>query len=425
MSLHKQIFIAIVLAVIIGGLTSSQTTIFSVPLIDIHGFFGTLYLNLLKMVVIPLVSSSIICGVANLVKSNSFSQLGSRTIIFYMATCAMAIMLGLIAMNLFEPGKMASIDVNSQTEQQQQDLDKVLKKVEDKGSGDIVGVFLRMVPANIVEAMSADKLLGIIFFCIVFGVFLGKLRTKEADTIFNFWKGVNDLMINMTVWVIKFAPFGVYALIAKNVALTGFASFLSVFEFFIIVAICLAIHLFVTLSLTVKFFTGVSPIKHLKAMADPLVSAFSTSSSSATIPITMRAVQDVNVSKNVSSCLIPLGATVNMDGTALYECMAVMFIAQCYGVDLSISAQIVIVISALLTSIGVAGIPAGSLVAITIILTTVGLPLEGIALLLITDRFLDMMRTTVNVYGDTCAATVVASLMGEKVYPDNNSEAKS
>jgi Na+/H+-dicarboxylate symporter len=216
-------------------------------------------------------------------------------------------------------------------------------------------------------------------------------------------------MMKITMWIMTFAPYGVFGLVARTIAATGFAGFAPMLAFFITVVLGLALHFTVVLPLLLRFVAGINPYKHMRAMAPALLTAFSSASSSATTPLTMECVNlKVGVSERTTSFVIPLGATVNMDGTALYECVAAIFLAQAYGLELTFATQFTVVLLALLTSIGVAGIPAASLVAITVILTAIGLPVEAIGLLLVTDRVLDMMRTAVNVYSDSCCAVIVA-----------------
>ena len=229
-----------------------------------------------------------------------------------------------------------------------------------------------------------------------------------------FWRGMNDVMLMMTDWVMKFAPVGVFALVAKVVMTTGLSAFVPLLCFFTEVVVALMLHSMVVLP-TVLFLAGINPLSFARAMAPAILMAFSTASSSATLPLTMECVQDkVGVSRRVTSFTLPLGATVNMDGTALYECVAALFIAEAYGVHLGFAQQFLVVVIALLTSIGVAGIPAASLVAITLILTTIGLPLEAVGLILAVDRVLDMARTAVNVFSDSTAAVVIARSEGEQ-----------
>ena len=244
---------------------------------------------------------------------------------------------------------------------------------------------------------------------------------ENAGVLTGFWQGMSDTMMALTMWIMKFAPIGVFGLVAKTVADTGFSAFQPLLVFFMTVVLALAVHVFVTIPVLVMVLGKLHPRAFFTGIAPAMLTAFSTASSSATLPVTMECLQkNIGVSKRVSSFVLPLGATVNMDGTALYECVAAMFIAQAYGVELSFASQMMIVVLALMTSIGVAGIPAASLVAISIILGAVGLPMEGIGLLLVTDRILDMMRTSANVLGDCSGAVVVATLENETRQPSTD-----
>jgi Na+/H+-dicarboxylate symporter len=292
----------------------------------------------------------------------------------------------------------------------------VTKAVGDRDASDIVNVFLRMIPENVV-ASAADNgdVLALIVFSLLFGWFMTRVGDEHARPLLAFWRGVSEVMIRMTEWVMKFAPIGIFCLIARVVAKTGFGATLPLVLFSACVVAGLAIHMFLTMPLLMRLLTGVNPWRVFPAMAPALLTAFSTASSSATVPLTLDCAEKrAGVSPRVASFVIPLGATVNMNGTALYECAAVLFLAQAYGVELGLAAQLTVVVLALLTSIGVAGIPAASLVAITVILGSLGLPQEGIAVLLVFDRVLDMCRTTVNVHGDACTAIMVARLEGER-----------
>jgi Na+/H+-dicarboxylate symporter len=233
--------------------------------------------------------------------------------------------------------------------------------------------------------------------------------------MYKFWDGVFHVMMRMTEWIMLFAPIGVFGLVAKVVAETGFAAAGPLALFAVTTLAALVIHAAITLPLFLKVFGHVRPYKIFPAMAPAMLTAFSTASSSATLPVTMECVENnAGVSNKISSFVLPLGATVNMNGTALYECTAAMFLAQAYGLDLTFGMQFTIVVIALLTSIGVAGVPAASLVAIAIILAAIGLPVEAIGVLMVFDRILDMVRTSVNVFGDACAAVIVARMDGEK-----------
>ena len=400
--LHHQVFLAIIIATVMGLALGDQSKILGIEWLSIYGFFGTLFLNALKMIVVPLIMSSIICGVANLAGQEGLGRIGGKTIGFYLLSGLLAVILGLLIVNLIAPGL---IDGQPAGEQLRLTIDAdevsmLTEKVAGRGTGDIVEIFLRMVPPNIISAAANGQMLGLIFFSIIFAIFMSKIETKLADSMKSFWQGLLETMMLMTTWILKFAPLGVWGLVAKTVATTGFTAFQPVLLFFIAVVLSLGIHMVVTLSIMLKVMGNINPLKHMRAMIPALLTAFSTASSSSTLPVTIRSVQGEGVSNKTTSFVLPLGATVNMNGTALYECMAAIFIAQAYGLELTFSTQFLIVITALLTSIGVAGIPAASLVAISVILTAVGLPLEGLGLLLITDRVLDMLRTSVNVYSD-------------------------
>ena len=415
--LHYQVLAAIILATLMGLWTGQDAAILGVKFYDIYSFVGTLFLNALKMVVVPLVMASIICGVSNFGTGEGLGRLGAKTIGFYLFTCLLAVLLGLIVINIVGPGyidgKPAGEQLNLNVASEQ--VSTLVDKVANRGTGDIVAVFLRMVPTNVFAAAAEGQMLGLIFFSIVFAIFMMRIATPLSEVLRNFWQAVFDTMMLITMWVMRFAPYGVFGLVAKTVAATGFSAFAPVFYFFASVLFCLVFHTLITQSIILKLVAGINPLKHLAVMSPALLTSFSTASSSATLPVTIECVKKAGVSNKISSFVLPLGATVNMNGTALYECMAAMFIAQAYGLDISFTTQVIVVMTALLTSIGVAGIPSASLVAISVILTAIGLPLEGLGLLLITDRVLDMLRTSVNVYGDSCGAVVIARTEGESL----------
>lgn len=414
LKLHWQIIIALVLAVIVGSLTGKEAGLFGVSFYAIFQFVGKLFLNALKMLIVPLIVSSIIVGIAGIGSSSALGRLGGKTLLYYMTTSLIAILIGLALVNMVSPGIVdgqPAKDLIGLTG----DTASIKAKVEGRGAGDIAEVFLRMVPTNIISAGAKGQMLGLIFFSLLFGFFLTKVQEAYAESLFNFWQGVYEVMMQMTNWVMKFAPIGVFALVAKVVATTGFDAFKPLAMFFFTVLAALLIHFLVVMPVILAGLGRVNPLRHYRAMAPALFTAFSTSSSSATLPMTIECVeQNAGVSNRTSSFVLPLGATINMDGTALYECVAAMFIAQAYGIELNFATQFTIVLVALLTSIGVAGIPSASLVAISLILATVGLPVEGIGLILAVDRVLDMCRTTVNVFSDSCGAVVIARSEGEQ-----------
>jgi Na+/H+-dicarboxylate symporter len=419
LALHWQILIALVLAVLVGAFLDPATTLLGISLNSVFNFVGTLFLNALKMLIVPLIMSSIIVGMME-IQPEALGRLGYKTLIYYAASSLVAILIGLLVVNMLQPG-IADGEPVREMVGLSADTGDVIERVEGKGSGDLAEVFIRMIPENIVSAAAQGKMLGLIFFSLLFGFFISRVKGKPGETLKNFWNGLLDVMMQMTEWVMLFAPIGVFALVAKVLMASGLDAFKPLAVFFITVLIALAIHLLLVMPAVLKLIARVSPAAHFRAMMPALLTAFSTSSSSATLPITIDCVETrAGVSNRVSGFTLPLGATVNMDGTALYECVAAMFIAQAYGLSLDVTTQFTVVLIALLTSIGVAGIPSASLVAITIILAAIGLPVEAIGMILVVDRVLDMCRTAVNVFSDSVAAVTIARLEGERTKLINN-----
>lgn len=416
MKLHWQILIAIAAAAVVGSFVSQSAGIGSITFYSVFEFLGTLFLNALKMIVVPLIIASIICGVASAGTGESVSRMGGKTIGFYLLSSFLAIMMGLVMVNLTQPGIVDGQPAGAQLNlSSPEELEANLKMIEGRDTGDIAEVFLRMVPTNVIAAAADGQMLGLIFFSLLFGFFMMRIPRQRGQVLQDFWQGVFEVMMLITMLVMRFAPVGVFALVAKTIMATGFSAFVPLAVFFFTVVVALALHTFVTMALLLKYLGKVNPMLHYRAMFPAMLTAFSTASSSATLPLTIECVEkNAGVSNRTTSFVLPLGATINMDGTALYECVAALFIAQAYGLDLSFSQQFLVVVVALLTSVGVAGIPAASLVAISVILTAIGLPLEGIGLLLVTDRVLDMLRTAVNVFSDSCCAVIIARSQGEQ-----------
>lgn len=420
---HWKILLALLFAVIAGYIAGKDAAIFGVSFNQIFAFIGALFLQALKMLIVPLVFSSIIVGVANLGSGPDIGRLGGKTLVFYLSSSLLAIIIGLLVVNYVEPGILDGEPVKDKIGLQVESS-SFSEKVEGRGAGDIVDVFLRMIPTNIVAAAANGQMLGLIFFSLLFGYFINSIGTDLVTTQKNFWNGIFETMMKITELVMRFAPLGVFGLVAKVVSDIDPSGnpekFFNLIEtlglFALSVFSALLIHALITLPLILKYVGGVSnPYRHHRAMSPALLTAFSTASSSATLPVTMDCVEkNAGVSNKTSSFVLPLGATINMDGTALYECVAAIFIAQAYGLDLSFAQQFTIVLVALLTSIGVAGIPSASLVAITIILAAIGLPMEAVGLIIAVDRVLDMCRTSINIFSDSCAAVVIAKLQGEK-----------
>lgn len=423
LKLHWQILIAILVGMLAGWLTGESGALLGVTAYSVYDFVGTLFINALKMLIVPLISSSIIVGVAGIGSSGNLGRLGGKTLGFYLLTTFLAVLLGLFLMNIFRPGIVDGepagmlLALDTPTQELSADL-------EARGVGDVVNIILRAVPPNIIDAAAQGEMLGIIFFCLLFGYFMTRLEHEYAEPLMKFWTGVFHVMMHITEWVMKFAPVGVFGLVARVVAKTGFDAAAPLIGFALVILAALAIHVVVTLPLLLRYVGRVRPYRFMRLMSPAMLTAFSTASSSATLPITMECVEEeAKVPNRISSFVLPLGATVNMNGTALYECGAALFLAQAYGAELGLVTQAIIVFTALITSIGVAGIPSASLVAIAIIMAAVGLPMESIAVLFVFDRVLDMARTSVNVFGDSCCAVIVARLENEVVAEELKTEA--
>ncbi len=401
LALHWQILIALVLSILFG--------IFFGDYVVYVAWMGKLFINALKMVIVPLILSSIISGVANIGGAESFGRLGIKTLGYYLLTSLLAILTGLVLVNLIQPGVGIDLGLTQQVE----GLSGARESFGD--------TLLRIIPPNIFKAFSSGNMLGIIFFAMIFGFFITKISPEKQKLLTNFFDSVFEVMMKITMFIIKFSPLGIFGLVSKVIAeqasrgnLVDVFSSLGLYMLTVIAG--LIIHAFITLPALLKLVAKVNPIKHAKAMLTPLLTAFSTSSSSATLPLTMQAVENNDgVSNKISSFVLPLGATVNMDGTALYELVAAMFIAQAYGMDIPFLQQFLMVFAALLASIGAAGIPMAGFVMITVILSVIGLPLEAVGLILAVDRILDMMRTTVNVWSDSVCTVVIAKSEGEKL----------
>lgn len=405
LALHWKILIGMLLGILFG--------LFLTEYLNYVGWMGELFMKALKMIVVPLIFTSIICGIINIGDVGSLGKLGLKTVLYYLTTSLFAIVTGLLVVNLLQPGVGADLGF--------------VQSVEDieAAKGSFGKTLINIIPENIFDAIAKGKILSIIFFSLLMGFFIVKLTKKHREFMVTTMNSGFELMMKITGFIIKFTPYGVFGIVAVVVgeqagdteALMNIVERLGLYMLAVIIA--LSIHFFVLLPLLLKFVAKINPWMHLRAMSSPLLTAFSTSSSSATLPLTMDAIENkAGVSNKVTSFVLPLGATINMDGTALYECVAAMFIAQAYGIDLSIMDQVIVVITALLASIGAAGIPMAGLVMMSVVLTAVGLPLEGIGLILAVDRILDMFRTSVNVWSDSCGSVIIAKLEKEKLNYD-------
>ena len=398
--LHWQVALAMVLGTL-AGLAGGE------PLAAELGWIGQLFIQLLKMVIVPLVLASIISGVAS-VGGAGLGRLFGKTLGYYLATSFLAVLTGLVLVNLIRPG--AGADLGGAETRQLPDLTVVTSPVD---------LLLDIVPVNIVDAASEAKMLSIIFFAILVGLSIAGLPPRHRDPLTGLAAAAFQAMMRLTSGIIRWvAPIGVFSLILTLVGTTGPGSFKALGLYALVLCLGLTFHLFVALPLVLRVLGGIDPRIHFRNMVQPMCMAFSTSSSGATLPVTIDAVErKVGVSNRVTSFVLPMGATVNMDGTALYECAGVLFIAQVMGVAMGLEQQALIVVTALLASIGAAAVPSAGLVMIFIVLEAVNLTGPQVALIvgamLAIDRPLDMYRTVVNVFSDSCGAAVIARSEGE------------
>ena len=401
--LTTQILISMILGIFCGVLLQDSTLVFK-PI-------GDMFIRLLNMVMLPLVFSSLVVGVVNIGNVQSLGRLGTRTSIYYISTTFIAVLIGLIMVNFIEPGVGATIDIT--------EINAPIQLYENSSESiTVLKILEEIVPSNLFETLSQENMLGIIFIALVFGSALLAMGTSGSQ-LKKIIEEFNSVFLKITDWIMVLAPLGVFALVAYMVGNTGFESLKPIFFYVVTVLVALVTHLLFTLSGILLVIVKYSPIVFFKKMFPAIATAFSTDSSIVTLPVTMECIEkNIGVSKKVSSFMLPLGATINMDGTALYEAVAVVFIAQVFGYDMTIAQQLIIMLTAMLASVGAAGIPSAGLVTMVIVLRSVNLPLEGIGLLLPVDRLLDMFRTTVNIISDSCGAMVIATLEGEQLNSD-------
>ena len=409
LKLHWQIIICMVLGTFMGvyfNNTGVNSSIYTLIVL-----LGDVFIRLLKMVIVPLIFTSIVIGVCSVKSRAKIGRLGFKTFLYYVSTSLIAILIGLFLANTIQPGigattieSIEAFDTNKLT-----------------SSTSILDILKRMIPINPFKAFADGDMLGTIFFALFFGITLGSINSKRSSSVLEFIKALYKVIMKMTQIVIMLAPIGVFGLITKAVSNMGLSIFKELGLYALTIATGLTIHLFIVLPLILFIFVRVNPVIHFRAIASAMVTAFSTSSSSATLPVTMDCVKDkVKASDEVTSFVLPMGATINMDGTALYECAGVLFIAQALGIPLDASQQFIVVITALLASIGAAGIPSAGLVMLFIVTDAVGLSSDAVAIwvgsMLAIDRPLDMFRTMVNISSDSVGVAVIAKSEGEKLY---------
>lgn len=415
MGLSTKIFVALIMGALLGvGIH------YLVPASDfrdkviIEGVFyvvGQGFIRLMQMLVVPLVFCSLICGSMAIGDTKTLGKVGVKTVLFYLFTTAVAVIIALTTAYVINPGiglDMESVQVSDVT--------------ASTTSTNLVDTILNIIPKNPVSSMANGDMLPIIVFAIFVGIMLAKLGSK-ASTVANFFSEFNDVMMEMTMAIMKVAPIGVFCLIARTFANLGFSAFVPMLKYMGSVTLALILQCFVVYQVLLFIFTRLNPLKFIKKFAPVMGFAFSTATSNATIPMSIDTLsKKMGVSKQISSFTIPLGATVNMDGTSIMQGVAVVFIAQVYGMDLTLANLATVVLTATLASIGTAGVPSVGLVTLSMVLTSVGIPVEGIALIMGIDRILDMMRTAVNITGDAVCTTIVADqekLLDREVFNKN------
>ncbi len=418
MSLPTKILVGLVAGVVVGMIANLMGLVWLQSVLTGIEPIGTAWIRAITMVVVPLVVASLMLGTASLGDLRKLGRIGGKTVAYYMTTTAIAVSIGLLVSNLVKPG--GRIDEATRTELASQFEGQAAGAIQlaaEKPS--VVETLLQIIPRNPMQAAAELDLLPLIFFTIVFAAAVSTLAPKQRDAVLNFFDGVNEASMVIIHWVMKLAPYAVFALIAAIVARFGLDLLRSLLVYSLCVVAGLGIHVFVTYGSAVQLLARLNPIRFYKRASEASLIAFSTSSSSATLPVTMEVAEErLGISKQVSSFVLPLGATINMDGTALYQAVAVMFIAQIYGIPLGVGDQLIVVLTATLASVGAAGVPSAGIITLIIVLNSVGLGAHvqaGIALILGVDRILDMIRTAVNVTGDLSAAAVIARTEGESL----------
>jgi len=396
--LHTKIFIGLILGVIVGLIFGEKATIIE-PV-------GTIFLRLITMIVVPLVLVSLMLGTASLGDIRKLGRIGIKTIVYFTITTMIAISIGLVLANIVNPGYGLNEDVQAELYKNYESKAQVgIQKMEEKPS--LKDLLINIVPTNPIKPLIEGNMLQVIFLGLLFGLILTLIKREKSELLIKVLEGVNDTIIQVVHIAMKLAPYGVLALIAAVIGQYGVGILITLLKYSLVVVGGLAFYTFTINSLTVGFLGRINPMHFYKAVKEAMIIAFSTSSSNAALPVSLECVEHIGVPREYSSFVIPLGATINMDGTALYQGVAALFIAQIYGIPLGLIDQITIVLMATLASVGAAGVPAAGIITLAMVLRQIGIPLEGIALILGVDRFLDMCRTTTNIIGDMACSVVI------------------
>ena len=404
MSFTKKIIVSMILGILVGvtfnltSLIESSSGTYVTNLLDLVSY---LFLSSLKLIIVPLIFFSIVCGIVSLSDDVSISRLGIKTLLLYTITTVIAISLGLLFSSFinYEPIEMKNLDsvIN-------------IENIETDGN---------IFPNNIFKSLSDGNIIHLLIFAVLIGISAARIKNR-IKTFIQYFYDFNDVINELVKLIISFTPIAVFCILAKTFSTQGIETIMSLAGYFFTVVFVLLFHFLFTFSILIKLFTALNPVKFFQNLKDVVIFTFSTSSSSASIPFTLKAAEEkYGIDKSISTFTVPLGATINMDGTAIMQGCATFFLASLYGIDLGINEIVTIVITATIASIGTAGIPSAGIIMLTVIFTQIGIPLEGITLLLGVDRLLDMMRTSVNVSGDLCISCVIASSenkINEKIF---------
>lgn len=408
------ILVAMAAGAVVGWLLGPTGQVAGLDLLPVFDFLGTIFINMLKMVVVPLISASIITGVAALGSGRDLGRLGIKTLSFYVLTTLLAVLTALTLVNIVKPGIVNGVPAKALLALEA-GADSVTATVKEHTSTGVLETLLSAVPSNIIDAAANNKLLGVMFFSILFGFFLARIEEPYRKAVSDFWQGLFRVMMRITQFVMSLAPIGVFGLTARVIAKSGVHAAGPILAFGACVAVGIVLYAIIVIPLLMRLVGVARPYRLFSAMSPALVTAFSTASSAATLPLSLECLEKrAGVSERIASFVMPLGTSINHVGSALYECAGAMFLCQAYGLHLTFGAQFTVVTLALITSMGIAGIPAASLVAIAVILAAVGLPPEGVGVLLVLDRLLDMARSSLTVFADAACSVIVARLEGEK-----------
>ncbi|MCU4442436.1 glutamate/aspartate:proton symporter GltP [Acinetobacter pittii] len=416
-SLAWQILIALILGIVVGAVLHNQPEIRDSIVNNVLAPLGKIFISLIKMIVIPIVFSTLILGIAGVGSTKSLGRLGFKTILYFEIITTIAILVGLFAANIFHPG--SGIDMSQLVQTDISQYKHTTEEVQSQSHG-LIQTILSLIPTNIISSMAHGEMLPVIFFAVLFGIGLSSLPATTKDPLLNVFHAVSETMFRVTHIIMKYAPVGVFGLIAVTVANFGFASLIPLGKLVVLVYGAIFFFASVVLGLTAKMF-GINIFILFKILKDELILAFSTASSETVLPRIMQKMEAYGAPKAISSFVIPTGYSFNLDGSTLYQSIAAIFIAQLYGIEMSISQQVILVVTLMITSKGIAGVPGVSFVVLLATLGSVGIPVEGLAFIAGVDRIMDMARTALNVVGNALAVLVISKW--EKQYDSEKAAA--